>query len=189
MLLFTPHSHVLPIQTSVIRDSRAKFPFVSLGVAATIVLLILPFSLVPYYLLESSKSPAPPFGTHRAGVFEVLARATDATDGWANFARVSMITLLLQSASAWTTRAREICLRALGVEREGRLKASRWVGMAMWGFISGFAVVGGWLAAKVEMTGIGLTLAVGWLLPGEPQQSSIFRCPALISAFPSHLLY
>lgn len=67
----------------------------------------------------------------------------------------------------WTTRGREICLKALGAEREGRLKASRWVGMTMWGFIAGFATVGGWLASKIELLGIALTLAVGWLMPGE----------------------
>lgn len=189
MLLFTPHPHILPIQSSLVRESRARFPICSLAVVATLVVLGLPFALVPYYLLPNNDASSlewSPVPIDRAGIFGALS--TEKKDDWLNLARVSMVALLLYSTSSWVNRGREICLKALGVEREGRLKASRWIGIAMWFLIVIFAVAGGWAAGKIEVLGMACVLAVGWLIPAIYFIKTFHLSSPLAIVFPSTMV-
>ncbi|GHJ88664.1 hypothetical protein NliqN6_5066 [Naganishia liquefaciens] len=179
-LFFTPHIRTLPIHSSLIKTSRRWFPGTCLTASGLLVVLCLPFALVPYYLLAkepSSSMPSIREAGRLAGIFEALqVGSTDVdgnpvtgkgfqTDGWLNLARVCMIILILNTLVLWTSQAKDISLRALGIRREGRAKAQRWLSVVFWVLVTGIACIGGKFADKLEWIGAACVLAVGWLIP------------------------
>lgn len=110
-----------------------------------------------------------------AGIFKVLqvghldptGREGFETDNWLNFARVCMITLILHSIVLWISQAKDVSLRALGIRREGRAKAQRWLSACFWLVVTGIACIGGGFANRLEWLGAACVLSVGWLLPGN----------------------
>jgi hypothetical protein len=163
-VLFTPHIHTLPIHSSLIRTSRPKFPIPCVVSSSTILVLGLPLALVPYYLLKTlTPDSVPEALRNSSGVLATLP----SSDDWLNLARVSFALVVLGTTNMYLLRGREVMLRAFGAEREGRAKASKYIDVAMWGFVTVFACAGGWLADKIELLGIIAVLAVGWFMPGE----------------------
>lgn len=168
-----------------------------------LVVLCLPFALVPYYLLvkePSSSMPSIREAGRLAGIFEALQVGNTGhdgnpvagkgfqTDGWLNFARVCMVVLILHSLVLWISQAKDISLRALGIRREGRAKAQRWLSVVFWVVVTGIACIGGKFADKVEWIGAACVISVGWLIPGRYLKHS-FSC-SLLTGFPySHRLH
>ncbi|BEJ11020.1 hypothetical protein CspHIS471_0104420 [Cutaneotrichosporon sp. HIS471] len=149
-MFFTPHLQSLSVHTTLQRNSRQRFFIPCFATTLALVLISLPFALVPYYLL-----PPAPTG---------LAQLPD-DDGWTNAARVLMAALVLGSTTSWLLRGRDCILTALDVDRGESIKAGRWVGLGMWAAVVAIAALGGVVADKVELLGVMATLAVGWLLP------------------------
>lgn len=179
-LFFTPHFRTLPIHSTLIKTSRRWFPSSCLSASAILVTLCLPFALVPYYLLAkepSSSMPSIRQAGQLAGIFEALQVGnTDSdvdsgkgfrTDSWLNFARVCMIVLILHSIVLWVAQAKDISLRALGIRREGRAKAQRWLSVCFWVLVTGIACIGGRFADKLAWVGSACVISVGWLIPGK----------------------
>lgn len=97
------------------------------------------------------------------------------TDGWLNFARVCMVALILNTFVLWISQAKDISLRALGIRREGRAKAQRWLSVVFWLLVTGISCIGGKFADKLEWIGAAGVISVGWLIPGKhPVRSSAF---------------
>ncbi|KAJ9105157.1 hypothetical protein QFC19_003616 [Naganishia cerealis] len=147
-------------------------------------------AVMPYYLLAKEPSSVMPSlkETGRlAGIFEVLqVGRTDLdgnrvigegfkTDDWLNFARVCMITLILHNIVLWVAQAKDISLRALGIRREGRAKAQRWLSACFWTIVTGIACIGGSFADRLEWIGAACVLSVGWLLPVFPTGNNPYR--------------
>jgi hypothetical protein len=181
-LFFTPHIRTLPIHSTLIKTSRRWFPSSCLAAAGILVILCLPFALVPYYLLAkepSSSMPSIREAGRLAGIFEALqvgnTDPTDnsetgkgfKTDSWLNLARVCMVALILHSIVLWVAQAKDISLRALGIRREGRAKAQRWLSVCFWVLVTGIACIGGRFADKLEWIGSACVISVGWLIPGK----------------------
>lgn len=142
--------------------------------------LCLPFALVPYYLLaKEPRSSMPSIGQagRLAGIFDALqvgiadsdgdSASGFKTDSWLNFARVCMVVLILHSIVLWVAQAKDISLRALGIRREGRAKAQRWLSVCFWILVTGIACIGGRFADKLEWIGSACVISVGWLIPGK----------------------
>ncbi len=175
---FSPHVHTLPTHSLLHRDAQSKLYLPVFAISLAILVFGLPFTLVPYYLLSSTfgKDGSATTGPHapaisRAGILSVYPTAE--SDHWLNFARVSAVALILVSAGHWVARGRELAIRAVGAEREGRAKAGRWIGAAMWVFATGIAIAGGIVADKVELIGVFGVILVGWLLPCELRSSRV----------------
>ncbi|KLT38999.1 hypothetical protein CC85DRAFT_209668 [Cutaneotrichosporon oleaginosum] len=149
-MFFTPHLQSLSVHTTLQRNSRQQFFIPCFATTLALVLISLPFALVPYYLL-------PPASTGLAQL--------PPDDGWTNAARVLMAALVLGSTTSWLLRGRDCILTALDVDRGESIKAGRWVGLGMWVAVVAIAALGGIVADKVELLGVIATLAVGWLLP------------------------
>lgn len=149
-MFFTPHLQTLSVHTTLQRNTRQRFFIPCFATTLFLVVVGLPFALVPYYLL-------PPAATGLAQL--------PPDDGWTNAARVLMATLVLGSTTSWLLRGRDCVLVALDVDRGERIKAGRWVGLGMWVVVVALACIGGIVADKVELLGVMATLAVGWLLP------------------------
>jgi hypothetical protein len=163
-VLFTPHIHTLPIHGSLVRTSRPKFPIPCLVSSSTILVLGLPLALVPYYLLKTiHPDMAPEALANSSGVLAYLP----AGDGWLNFARTLFVLVVIGVINNYLQRGREVLLKAVGAEREGRTKASRYIDAALWIFVTLFACIGGWTADKIELIGIIAVIAVGWFMPCE----------------------
>jgi len=176
MLIFTavltiflsPHINTLPIHSTLPRIKRSSFPVPCLVASAVILVLSLPFALVPYYLLpdlvddETKTNP-----TSSSGVFARLP----ADDAWVNVARVCMLCLVLGSSNIWILRGRDTLLTALGIDRGQRQRAGRWAGLGLWVIVVAFACLGGIVAEKLELLGVMATLAIGWLLPCESDRN------------------
>lgn len=96
-----------------------------------------------------------------------------------------MMALILTSANQWVGQARAVGLRAMGVEREGRAKAQKWLGLAMWLLVLLFACIGGVVADKLETLGAMCTLAVGWLVPAILFVKHFYLSSPLAIVFPS----
>jgi hypothetical protein len=131
-----------------------------------VLLLSLPYALVPYYLLPAIDStitdqPVPADLSFSSGVYARLP----ANDPWINVARVFTVILVLGSSNVWILRGRDTILKAMGVERGERMKAGRWVGFGLWTIVVGCACLGGVVAEKIELLGVIAVMAVGWLLP------------------------
>lgn len=148
----TPHLQTLPIHGSLKRAKRQQFAVPILASGLLLLVLALPFALVPYYLL-----PAAPTA------FDQLPR----DDGWTNFARVLMCLLVLASVSGWLVRGRDSVLVALDVDGGDRYRAGKFVGAGIWAVVVAFAALGGVVADKIELLGVIATLAIGWFLPCE----------------------
>ncbi|KAL7420299.1 hypothetical protein Q5752_005268 [Cryptotrichosporon argae] len=161
VIFLTPHLNTLPIHSTMNRNKRSAFPIPCLATSLCLLLLCLPFALVPYYLLPDPTSETTTTPTTRSGVFGVLPAA----DGWLNLARVLQCAMALGSINMWLLRGRDTVLGCLGIERGDRIRAGRWVGIGLWAIAVLFACIGGFVADKVETIGIIATLAVGWLLP------------------------
>lgn len=149
-MFFTPHLQTLPIHSSLKRVKRQQFAVPILAAGLLILVLALPFALVPYYLL-------PPAAT----AFDQLPR----DDGWTNFARVLMYLLVLASIGSWLVRGRDSVLVALDVDGGDRYRAGKFVGAGIWAVVVAFAALGGVVADKIELLGVIATLAIGWLMP------------------------
>lgn len=149
-MFFTPHLQTLSVHSTLQRNARQRFFIPCFATTLTIVVISLPFALVPYYLL-------PPASTGLAQLPK--------DDGWTNAARVLMAILVLGSTTSWLLRGRDCVLVALDVDRGERIKAGRWVGLGMWAVVVLFACIGGVVAEKIELMGVMATLAVGWLMP------------------------
>lgn len=149
-MFFTPHLQSLSVHTTLQRNSSQRFFIPCFATTLALVLLGLPFALVPYYLL-------PPASTGLAQL--------PPDDGWTNVARVLMAIIVLGSTTSWLLRGRDCVLAALDVDRGESIKAGRWVGLSMWAAVVAIAALGGVVADKVELLGVMATLAVGWLLP------------------------
>lgn len=149
-MFFTPHLQTLQIHGSLKRVKRQQFAVPILAAGVLILVLALPFALVPYYLLP----PAPT-------AFDQLPR----DDGWTNFARVLMCLLVLASISSWLVRGRDSVLVALDVDGGDRYRAGKFVGAGIWVVVVAFAALGGVVADKIELLGVIATLAIGWFLP------------------------
>lgn len=149
-MFFTPHLQTLPIHSSLKRAKRQQFAVPILASGLLILVLSLPFALVPYYLL-----PAGPTA------FDQLPR----DDAWTNFARVLMCFLVLASVSSWLVRGRDSILVALGADGGDRYRAGKFVGAGIWVVVVAFAALGGVVANKIELLGVIATLAIGWFLP------------------------
>lgn len=184
-LFFTPHIRTLPIHSTLVKTSRRWFPSSCLAASGILVMLCLPFALVPYYLLaKESSSSMPSIGQagRLAGIFEALQVGNTGsngdsasgkgfkTDSWLNFARVCMVVLILHSIVLWVAQAKDISLRALGIRREGRAKAQRWLSVCFWILVTGIACIGGRFADKLEWIGSACVISVGWLIPGRPEE-------------------
>lgn len=187
-LFFTPHIRTLPIHSTLIKTSRRWFPSSCLSASGILVTLCLPFALVPYYLLAkepSSSMPSLRQAGQLAGIFEALQVGnTDSdadpgsnkgfrTDSWLNFARVCMVVLILHSVVLWVAHAKDISLRALGIRREGRAKAQRWLSVCFWVLVTGIACIGGRFADTLAWIGAACVISVGWLIPGELSGSDL----------------
>lgn len=183
ILFNTPHVQTLPIHGSLVRTSRTWFPLPCLIAAGTLLVMVLPYSLVPYYLFNLHEEGT---GLSRAGVFAVMQRPE--VDGALNFARLCMIALTLTTANQWVGQARAVGLRALGVEREGRAKAQRWLGFGAWITILFFAGIGGWVADQLEIIGGICILAIGWLVPAILFVKNFYISSPLAIVFPSSSL-
>jgi hypothetical protein len=94
----------------------------------------------------------------------ILARFPDG-DLSINVARVFMAAMVLGSCNMWILRGRDTILRSMGVDRGEMIKAGRWVGLAFWAVVVGFACLGGWISEKLEILGVIATIAISWLLP------------------------
>jgi hypothetical protein len=163
-VFLTPHINTLPIHASLARNSRSSFPIPCLSTSTFILVLSLPLALVPYYLLPLDASlPSSP-----SGIFGYLP----GDDGWVNLARVFMCAVVLGTSNMWILRGRDTVISALGVEREGRQKAARWVGLGLWVIVVFVACLGGWIAEKVELLGVMAALAIGWFLPCKSRTGS-----------------
>ncbi len=149
-MFFTPHLQSLSVHTTLQRNSRQRFFIPCFATTLILVLLSIPFALVPYYLLPTASTG--------------LAQLPP-DDGWTNAARVLMAILVLGSTTSWLLRGRDCVLTALDVDRGESIKAGRWVGLGMWAAVVAIAALGGFVADKVELLGVMATLAVGWLLP------------------------
>ncbi|WVO17885.1 hypothetical protein L204_105583 [Cryptococcus depauperatus] len=165
-VFFSPHINTLFIHSKLARAKRASFFMPCLLAGAIILILSLPLSLVPYYLLplsgDSTSTAVPsPNPSISSGVFAYLP----ANDGWVNVARLSQVTLTLGSVNMWILRGRDAILRAMGVEGDERIKAGQWVGIGWWITCVGLACLGGWVVDKIELIGVLSVLAVGWFLP------------------------
>jgi hypothetical protein len=145
--------------------------------------MVLPYSLVPYYLFNLHEEGV---GLSRAGIFAIMQRPE--VDGALNFARLCMIALTLTTANQWVGQARAVGLRALGVEREGRAKAQRWLGFAAWIIILAFACIGGWVVDQLEIIGGICILAIGWLVPAILFVKNFYISSPLAIVFPSSSL-
>lgn len=183
ILFNTPHVQTLPIHGSLVRTSRTWFPLPCLIAAGTLLVMVLPYSLVPYYLFNLHEEGV---GLSRAGIFAIMQRPE--VDGALNFARLCMIALTLTTANQWVGQARAVGLRALGVEREGRAKAQRWLGFAAWIIILAFACIGGWVADQLEIIGGICILAIGWLVPAILFVKNFYISSPLAIVFPSSSL-
>ncbi|EKD05567.1 hypothetical protein A1Q2_00132 [Trichosporon asahii var. asahii CBS 8904] len=163
-MFFTPHLQTLQIHGSLKRVKRQQFAVPILAAGVLILVLALPFALVPYYLLP----PAPT-------AFDQLPR----DDGWTNFARVLMCLLVLASISSWLVRGRDSVLVALDVDGGDRYRAGKFVGAGIWVVVVAFAALGGVVADKIELLGVIATLAIGWFLPShaKPHESGRRRAP------------
>ncbi|KAJ9123916.1 hypothetical protein QFC22_000706 [Naganishia vaughanmartiniae] len=199
-LLFTPHIRTLPIHSTLIKTSRQWFPGACLSASGILVILCLPFALVPYYLLAKEPSfnmPSLRGAGRLAGIFKVLQVGRIdmngdpaigegfETDNWLNFARVCMITLILHSIVLWISQAKDISLRALGIKREGRAKAQRWLSACFWLVVTGIACFGGDFANRLEWLGAACILSVGWLLPAILFIKTFHLANPLSIVFPS----
>ena len=183
ILFNTPHVQTLPIHGSLVRTSRTWFPLPCLIAAGTLLVMVLPYSLVPYYLFNLHEEGV---GLSRAGIFAIMQRPE--VDGALNFARLCMIALTLTTANQWVGQARAVGLRALGVEREGRAKAQRWLGFAAWIIILAVACIGGWVADQLEIIGGICILAIGWLVPAILFVKNFYISSPLAIVFPSSSL-
>lgn len=151
-MFFTPHLQTLHIHSSLKRVKRQQFAIPILASGILILVLSLPFALVPYYLLP----PAPT-------AFDQLPR----DDGWTNFARVLMCIIVLASISSWLLRGRDSILVALDVDNTDKYRAGKFVGAGIWAIVVAFACLGGVVANKIEVLGVIATIAIGWFLPCE----------------------
>ena len=181
ILFNTPHVQTLPIHGSLRKTSRTWFPLPCLISAGALLTMVLPYSLVPYYLHELHREG---LGLSRAGIFSIMHRP-NIVDGALNFGRFCMIALTLTKANQWVGQARAVGLRALGVEREGRAKAQRWLGFGAWLFILFFGCIGGWVADQLEILGSICILAVGWLVPAILFVKNFYLSSPLAIVFPS----
>ncbi|KAJ9097655.1 hypothetical protein QFC21_004691 [Naganishia friedmannii] len=200
-LLFTPHIRTLPIHSTLINTSRRWFPGAALSASGILVALCLPFAMVPYYLLAKEPSSYMPSlrGIERlAGIFKVIQvgrtepddsnRAIEEgfkTDNWLNFARVCIITLIMHNIVLWISHAKDVSLRTLGIKREGRAKAQRWLSASFWLIVTGIACIGGRLANRLEWLGAACVLSVGWLLPAILFIKTFHLANPLSIVFPS----
>ncbi|EIW73157.1 hypothetical protein TREMEDRAFT_42213 [Tremella mesenterica DSM 1558] len=160
-VFLSPHINTLPIHSTLTKSKRSSFPLPCLISSSLLLLLALPLALVPYYLLPDLPSLPTATPTSASGVFARLP----SDDAWLNLARILMATLTLGSSNMWILRGRDTILRSLGVERGERLRAGKWVGVTLWFLTVLITSIGGWLAAKVELLGVGMILSVCWLLP------------------------
>ncbi|KAK4688254.1 hypothetical protein P7C73_g1853, partial [Tremellales sp. Uapishka_1] len=137
--------------------SRSSFPFPCFSATLFILLLSLPFSLVPYYLLPSltDDNTAAPISSSPSGVFARLP----ADDGWVNLARVLMAAVVLGTSNMWLLRGRD-CLLSVAIDFQGE-----WIGIGLWAVVLSITCLGGWVAEKIEILGLIAVLAVGWFLP------------------------
>ncbi|WVQ64648.1 uncharacterized protein L199_002815 [Kwoniella botswanensis] len=163
-IFFSPHINTLPIHASLARSKSTSFPIPCLLASSLILILCLPLALVPYYLLPplDQSSPTPISSpTTPSGVFARLP----ADDGWVNISRILMCVVILGSTNMWILRGRDTILSSMGVDQGERLKAGKWVGIAIWGVVVLVASISGWIAEKIELLGVLSVLAVGWFLP------------------------
>ncbi|WVW81640.1 hypothetical protein I302_103635 [Kwoniella bestiolae CBS 10118] len=162
-IFFSPHINTLPIHASLARAKSTSFPVPCLLASSLILILCLPLALVPYYLLPPLDQSTTPISspTTPSGVFARLP----ADDGWVNFSRVLMCIVVLGSTNMWILRGRDTILSSMGVDQGERLKAGKWVGIAIWGVVVLVASISGWVAEKIELLGVLSVLAVGWFLP------------------------
>lgn len=184
VFLFTPHIQTLPIHSTLTRHSRAWFPVPALIAATIILVLALPFTLVPYYLFSLHSTQSSEISVNRAGVFAIMQR--EDRDGWLNFARLCMLVLALTTANQWVAQARAIGLKMLGIEREGRAKAQRYLGIGIWAVIAIFTCIGGWTADKVEALGAICILAIAWLVPAILFVKNFYISNPLAIVFPTN---
>lgn len=108
------------------------------------------------------------------------------TDGWLNFARICMIVLILHTLVLWVSQAKDISLRALGIRREGRAKAQRWLSVVFWVLVTGIACIGGGFADKLEWMGAACVISVGWLIPGT---YSVTHVISILTGFTSAIVF
>ncbi|WWC85660.1 uncharacterized protein L201_000526 [Kwoniella dendrophila CBS 6074] len=163
-IFFSPHINTLPIHSSLSRSKSTSFPIPCLLASSLILVLCLPLALVPYYLLpniDMSETPVISSPTSPSGVFARLP----IDDGWVNLSRILMCIVVLGSINMWILRGRDTILSSMGVDQGERLKAGKWVGLAIWFVVVGVASIGGWIAEKIELLGVLAVLAVGWFLP------------------------
>lgn len=162
-LFLSPHLCTLSTHSQLARNKRTSFPLPAIASSLFVLVLSLPGALVPYYLFppptpNDSGMPAVPRASG------ILTRFPDA-DLSINVARVFMAAMILGSCNMWILRGRDTILRSMGVDRDERIRAGRWVGLALWAFVVSIACLGGWVSEKLELLGVIATIAISWLLP------------------------